>query len=163
VQYDRSAPQQVYCSTHESSYGQPSAHQSAYVRQSRKNSMAHDTHYPKIQSREPSRHRPLPSPRSSAGAVPSRPHSNANSVRSFASSMAEELHPQRMERAHPPPAFGRYSGGMGFGYEMGNGFGGSAGTRSASGKAEASRKGVALRAGYGVDLGDVPVGIMART
>jgi hypothetical protein len=50
---------------------------------------------------------------------------------------------------------------MGFGYERGSGFGGSAGTRSASGKADASRKGVFLRASYGVDLGDVPVGIMA--
>jgi hypothetical protein len=123
--------------------------------------------------RSRSRPRPQPSPRHSMqsihstpyGASPaSRPHSKPTSVRSYNSSnsLAEDLHPADPKRAHPPPAFGRYSGGMGFGYERGNGFGGAAGTRSVSSKGDASRKGVPLRATHGVDLGDVPVGIMAR-
>lgn len=106
--------------------------------------------------------RQLPEPRIGETQYHSRPHSQAPSLRSQASSLAEELHPEYLDRPNPPPEFGRYSGGMGFGYERGNGFGGSAGTRSVSGKAEATRKGVPLRAGYGVDLGDVPVLGMVR-
>lgn len=106
--------------------------------------------------------RPLPNPSATKTQYQSRPHSQAPSLRSQASSLAEELHPEHLDRSHPAPEFGRYSGGMGFGYECGNGFGGSAGTRSVSGKAEATRKGVPLRAGYGVDLGDVPVLRMVR-
>jgi hypothetical protein len=106
--------------------------------------------------------RPLPEPRTTQTQHQSRPHSQAPSLRSQASSLAEELHPEYLDRPHPAPEFGRYSGGMAFGYERGNGFGGSAGTRSVSGKAEAARKGVPLRAGYGVDLGDVPVLSMVR-
>ena len=148
------------------SYELPTEHESAYIRQSRQNSMAHDTQCPRgrapVPSREPPWHHQLPSPGPSGGSKPtSRRQSQANSVRSIASSLAEELHPPNLERSHPPPAFGRYSGGMDYGYERGNGFGGSAGTRSNSGKAQASRKGVDLRASFGVDLGDVPIGIMA--
>ncbi|ETI28839.1 hypothetical protein G647_01291 [Cladophialophora carrionii CBS 160.54] len=154
---------QVFRSAYEPLNAEPNEHEPAYVRQSREHFMTHDTHYPRMtQSEEPSRHRPLPQPRPANGAVSPRPHSRANSARSFASSIAEELHPRHLERQHPPPAFGRYSGGLAFGYEHGSGFGGSAGTRSSSGQAGASRKGVFLRASHGVDLGDVPVGIMAR-
>ncbi|KAL2427311.1 hypothetical protein ABEF95_011576 [Exophiala dermatitidis] len=104
----------------------------------------------------PGPNRPLPSPRAS-GMVSVRPHSRAGSVHSFASSLAEELHPDNLERPCPPPEFGRYSGGMGWEYEHGKGSGGSVGTRSVSGRAEAMRKSVAMRASFGVDLSDVPV------
>jgi hypothetical protein len=57
------------------------------------------------------------------------------------------------------PRFDRYSGGFGWEYDRDNGFGGSAGTRTGSGQANATRRGVPLRASYGIDLGDVPVGI----
>ncbi len=90
--------------------------------------------------------------------VPRR--SPAPSIRSSASSLAEELHPELADEAtrpHPPPEFGRYSGGMQYGYERQKGFGGSAGTRSVSGKADLAHKGVQLREGWGVDLGDVPI------
>jgi hypothetical protein len=134
------------------------------TRHSRENSRTHETPYsPNPNFRDSSRHRPLASPRSSFNpGSASRPKSGSDSVRSFGSSMAEQIHPPRMERQHPPPAFGRYSGGMGFAYERSNGFGGSTGMRSTSSKTDATRKGVAVRAGYGVDLADVPVGIMSR-
>ncbi|OAP62436.1 hypothetical protein AYL99_04639 [Fonsecaea erecta] len=135
----------------------PSYHgsESAYVRQSRRSSRTHDHR----QHRGRVVHSRGTSP---GGAYASRPQSCANSVRSFASSLAEDLHPAELERQHPPPAFGRYSGGLKYGYERGNGFGGSAGTRSTSGKAGASWQEVPLRANVGVDLGDVPFGIMTR-
>ena len=85
-----------------------------------------------------------------------RPRSR-NSQISNAGSLADSLHPTDLERVQPAPEFGRYSGGMNYGYERGAGFSGSAGTRSCSGKADGSRKGVALRASHGVDLGDIPV------
>lgn len=102
----------------------------------------------------PSQSRPLPTP--SRG--PSiRSQRSAYSNRSHAS-LAEDLHPEDEEtRLHPAPEFGRYSGGMQYGYERQQGFGGSAGTRSVSGKADLGFKGVKLREGWGVDLGDVPV------
>ena len=102
---------------------------------------------------------PRPSPRSS------RPVSQAGSHRSFASSMAEELHPNLDSKANQGPKndFGRYSGGLQYGFDRDVGFGGSAGTRTVSGKADAGYKGVNLRQGYGVDLGDVPVmGVVRR-
>lgn len=114
---------------------------------------------------EPVRHRPLPSPRPNVPVMnnnPPRPHSQATSVRSCVSSLAEELHPSDIGRSYPPPAFGRYSGGLGYDYERENGFGGSAGTRSVSGKAEATRREVPMRASFGIDLGDVPMMAMAR-
>lgn len=151
------------------SYGFSTEHESAYVRQSRRNSgnyVMQETYIAPPRSRGSSRHRPLPSPRPSNGpALPyssSRPQSQSNSMRSFDATPAVDSRAHTLGRLHPPPAFGRYSGGMAFGYEAGNGFGGAAGTRSASSRADASRKGIPLRASYGVDLGDVPVGIMAR-
>ena len=50
---------------------------------------------------------------------------------------------------------GRYDGGLLYGYEPGQGLGGSAGTRSA--KTAASRKSVEVSKGYGIDLSDIPV------
>ena len=99
---------------------------------------------------------------------PSRPHSRISNAHSFASSMAEDLNPNKDERPSIAPDFGRYSGGMSFGYEKSQngkgkgpgGFQGSTGTRSVSGKNEASRKGTQLMGEFGIDLGDVPV--MAR-
>jgi hypothetical protein len=55
----------------------------------------------------------------------------------------------------PENGFGRYDGGLTFGYEPGYGVGGSAGTRSL--QSGASRKGVDMSMGYGVDLSDVPI------
>ncbi|OAL29473.1 hypothetical protein AYO20_09210 [Fonsecaea nubica] len=123
----------------------------AYVRQTRKISRTHDHQQSRGQSaqwRGPS-----------GGGYSSCPVSYANSVRSFASSLAEDLHPADFERQHPPSTFGRYSGGLDYGTQRGNGCRGSAGTRSMSGKAEAAWKGVSLRTRAGVDLGD---GLMAR-
>lgn len=94
--------------------------------------------------------RPLPKPRS-------RRTSGHSQAHSYASSLAEELHPDKDERPVPPHDFGRYSGGLQYGYEKNKGFGGSAGTRTVSGKAEASRKGMPLSADFGVDLSDVPI------
>ena len=50
---------------------------------------------------------------------------------------------------------GRYDGGLLYGYEPGQGLGGSAGTRGA--KTMASRKSVEVSKGFGLDLSDVPV------
>jgi hypothetical protein len=61
------------------------------------------------------------------------------------------------QRLQPPPQFGRYSGGLDYGYEHGSGFVGSADTRSVSGVAKATRKSVPLSEGFGVDLSDVPI------
>ncbi|EXJ61359.1 uncharacterized protein A1O5_11917 [Cladophialophora psammophila CBS 110553] len=164
--YNRSSlPQQPRFPSYRASYHGPCESESAYVRQSRRGSRTPDHRQPHgraVQSRGPSPHDPFRSTRASGGTSSSRPPSNANSVRSFGSSLVEELHPAKSERQYPPPAFGRYSGGLKYGYEGGNGFGGSVGTRSMSGKAEASRKGVSLRASFGVDQGNMPLGTMSR-
>jgi len=106
--------------------------------------------------------RPLPTPSPQPRNLPPRPHSR-NSAISFASSLAEELHPDKGVRPQPAPVFGRYTGGMDYGYERGAGFSGSAGTRSASGKADGKWKNIQFRASTGIDLGDVPImGVMHR-
>lgn len=146
-------------SPYEDSYGYTDQQQSRYLQHSRQTSVLQEIQQPRgyaVRSRNPSQHRPLPSPRTSGIASP-RPHPQAGSVRSFASSFAEDLHPGDLERPCLAPDFERYSGGLGFEYERENGFAGSAGTRSVSGKAEAMRKGVGLSASFGVDLSDVPV------
>ncbi|KAK5022739.1 hypothetical protein LTS07_009716 [Exophiala sideris] len=131
-------------------YQHRNEHDSAYMRQSRRNSMMQNHEHGR-----PRRGPPLPASPKQYVSKPPHPYSNAGSARSQ-SSLAEELHPD-LERPHPPPQFGRYSGGLSFDYEAGKGFGGSTGTRSFSGKAEATRREVPLRASFGVDLGDVPV------
>ncbi|KKY28994.1 hypothetical protein UCRPC4_g00183 [Phaeomoniella chlamydospora] len=55
------------------------------------------------------------------------------------------------------PRFGRYSGGLQYGYHHGKGIVGSAGSRSFSGEKATERKSVQLSEGYGIDLSDVPV------
>lgn len=57
----------------------------------------------------------------------------------------------------PGPEFDRYSGGLGYGWERGVGFGGSAGTRHANKDQMAKRRSVQLSESFGVDLSDVPV------
>ena len=106
---------------------------------------------------EPDQH-PLPVPTGNSHWANQieRPQSR-NSQISNAASLAEDLHPAELERPQPPPQFGRYSGGLNYGYEKGAGVSGSAGTRSSSGVNAARTKGVPLRASYGVDLGDVPI------
>lgn len=54
------------------------------------------------------------------------------------------------------PEYDRFSGGLGYGWERGSGFGGSAGTRQGSDQA-AKRRSVHLSESWGVDLSDVPV------
>ena len=98
--------------------------------------------------------------RSFASEAIDRPRSRLSQAPSRASSyvsLAEELHPSQQSRPQPPPQFGRYSGGLNYGYEHGAGFGGSAGTRSVSGIAKATRKGGPLSETFGVDLSDVPI------
>ncbi|KAI1614355.1 hypothetical protein EDD36DRAFT_418189 [Exophiala viscosa] len=143
---------------HHGAYQHLNEHDTAYVRQTRRNSVMQN--YEQFYSHPQWNHRPMrgpPLPLSPAQYInrPPHPYSNAASARSQ-SSLAEELHPDQ-ERPHPPPQFGRYSGGLSFDYEAGKGFGGSTGTRSFSGMAEATRREVPLRASFGVDLGDVPV------
>jgi hypothetical protein len=94
--------------------------------------------------------RPLPKPHS-------RRASGHSQAPSYASSLAEELHPEINDRPQPPPDFGRYSGGLQYSYEKGKGFGGSAGTRTVSGKASGNRKSVPLSTEFGIDLSDVPI------
>ena len=59
------------------------------------------------------------------------------------------------------PLMQRYGGGLLYGYEPGQGLGGSAGTRGA--QTLASRKSVELSKGYGIDLSDVPVFVVPAT
>ena len=59
------------------------------------------------------------------------------------------------------PMAQRYEGGLLYGYEPGQGLGGSAGIRGA--QTLASRKSVELSKGYGIDLSDVPVFIVPAT
>lgn len=87
----------------------------------------------------------------------SRRASGHSQAHSYASSLAEELHPLKDNRPTVPPDFGRYSGGLQYGYEKGRGFGGSAGTRTVSGRAHGERTGVPLSSNFGVDLSDVPI------
>ncbi|KAI9839597.1 MAG: hypothetical protein M1819_002223 [Sarea resinae] len=55
----------------------------------------------------------------------------------------------------PGVVFGRFEGGLGYGFESGLGVGGSAGMRNL--RSKASRKSVPYSVGYGLDLSDVPV------
>lgn len=87
----------------------------------------------------------------------SRRVSSHSQAHSHAASLAEELHPVKNDRPSVPPDFGRYSGGLQYGYEKGKGFGGSAGTRTVSGRAQGERKGVPLSTEFGIDLSDVPI------
>jgi hypothetical protein len=67
--------------------------------------------------------------------------------------------PQRRSTAPPENqnvAYDRFSGGLGYGWERGIGFGGSAGTRQKN-DTKAARKSVAISQNFGVDLSDVPV------
>ncbi|PNS17733.1 hypothetical protein CAC42_3128 [Sphaceloma murrayae] len=65
--------------------------------------------------------------------------------------------PRHLDGARSPDSlFDRYGGGLDYGWERGNGFQGSAGTRSqASDKAH--RKSLVLSESHGVDLSDIPV------
>ena len=67
--------------------------------------------------------------------------------------------PQRRSTAPPESQdvpYDRFSGGLGYGWERGIGFGGSAGTRQKN-DTKAARKSVAISQNFGVDLSDVPV------
>jgi hypothetical protein len=67
--------------------------------------------------------------------------------------------PQRRSTAPPENQdvpYDRFSGGLGYGWERGIGFGGSAGTRQKN-DTKAARKSVAISQNFGVDLSDVPV------
>ncbi|PSK55235.1 hypothetical protein B9Z65_2624 [Elsinoe australis] len=63
--------------------------------------------------------------------------------------------------ASPDSLFDRFGGGLDYGWERGNGFSGSAGTRTGAGD-KAHRKSLVLSESYGVDLSDVPVFITKR-
>ncbi|KAF4555306.1 Hypothetical protein D9617_2g052620 [Elsinoe fawcettii] len=56
----------------------------------------------------------------------------------------------------PESLFDRFGGGLDYGWDRGNGFTGSAGTRSGASE-KAHRKSLVLSESYGVDLSDVPV------
>ena len=112
--------------------------------------------------------RPRPSQRQSYNSYINTPDSRAHSRHSQNRSqgpsragsyvsLAEELQTLDEPPSVPKPQFGRYSGGMNYGYEHGNGFGGSSGTRSVSSFNKAARKSGSLSEGYGIDLSDVPI------
>jgi hypothetical protein len=104
--------------------------------------------------------RPGPSDGSFVGKTINLAHSRLSQGPGHTSSHlvpAEESHMPQDQRAQPPPQFGRYSGGLDYGYKHELGFSGSAGTRSVSGVAKATRKGVPLSEGFGVDLSDAPI------
>ncbi|KAK4541581.1 hypothetical protein LTR36_007878 [Oleoguttula mirabilis] len=61
----------------------------------------------------------------------------------------------RPRSSNPQALTDRYSGGLGYGWERGVGFNGSAGTRSSG--SEAKRKSVQMSEDFGLDLSDVPV------
>ncbi|THX73683.1 hypothetical protein D6D04_08377 [Aureobasidium pullulans] len=89
--------------------------------------------------------------------TPPTPRSNTTQKRS--SRVMEQPRPQRRSTAPPENqdvAFDRFSGGLGYGWERGIGFGGSAGTRQKN-DTKAARKSVAISQNFGVDLSDVPV------
>ena len=156
--HDQSGPQHQYIPYRPNNFHPQSSHQQP-LRQS--NQQMHFQTQPYDPTYD-NTSRPLPAPNG-----PRRsPAPSIRSFRSAASSMAEDLHPELADdanRQHPAPEFGRYSGGLQYGYEREKGFGGSAGTRSVSGKADLAHKGVKLREGFGVDLGDVPViGLMKK-
>ncbi|ETN38665.1 uncharacterized protein HMPREF1541_06702 [Cyphellophora europaea CBS 101466] len=61
----------------------------------------------------------------------------------------------------PSPAFGRFSGGLGFGFDREfGGLGGSAGTRDGSENNKGGYKSLDVRFAHGLDLGDVPVSMV---
>lgn len=94
----------------------------------------------------------------------SRPHSRSP-AQSRGTSPRPSLAPSDSGRAPrlPSPAFSRYSGGLGYQYERDNGgLGGSAGTRESSQHSKGDYKSVDIRLLHGVDLGDVPVSLIAR-
>ncbi|CAD0110459.1 unnamed protein product [Aureobasidium uvarum] len=85
----------------------------------------------------------------------------SNSTQKRSSRVAEQLPPRPQRRATAPPEshdvpFDRFSGGLGYGWERGVGFGGSAGTRQKN-DTKAARKSVVISQNFGVDLSDVPV------
>lgn len=97
-------------------------------------------------------------PREKPSASPT-PKSNSTQKRS--SRILEQPQPRPQRRSTAPPEsqdvpFDRFSGGLGYGWERGVGFGGSAGTRQKN-DTKAARKSVADSQNFGVDLSDIPV------
>lgn len=91
--------------------------------------------------------------------APPTPKSNSTQKRS--SRILEQPQPRPQRRSTAPPEnqdvpFDRFSGGLGYGWERGVGFGGSAGTRQKN-DTKAARKSVADSQNFGVDLSDIPV------
>ncbi|KAG9950950.1 hypothetical protein KCU85_g3200, partial [Aureobasidium melanogenum] len=91
--------------------------------------------------------------------APPTPKSNSTQKRS--SRILEQPQPRPQRRSTAPPEnqdvpFDRFSGGLGYGWERGVGFGGSAGTRQKN-DTKAARKSVADSQTFGVDLSDIPV------
>ncbi|KAI5244182.1 hypothetical protein E4T42_07214 [Aureobasidium subglaciale] len=93
----------------------------------------------------------------------SAPRSNTTQKRS--SRVMEQPAPQPMPRPqrrstapteNQDVAFDRFSGGLGYGWERGVGFAGSAGTRQKN-DSKAARRSVVISQDFGVDLSDVPV------
>ncbi|KAI5199762.1 hypothetical protein E4T39_06092 [Aureobasidium subglaciale] len=95
----------------------------------------------------------------------STPRSNITQKRSSRVMEQPQPQPQPMprpqRRSTAPPenqdvAFDRFSGGLGYGWERGVGFAGSAGTRQKN-DTKAARRSVVISQNFGVDLSDVPV------
>ncbi|KAI4719381.1 hypothetical protein E4T48_04396 [Aureobasidium sp. EXF-10727] len=104
-------------------------------------------------------HRPVENTTPEKTSSTTTPKSNSTQKRS--SRVAEQLPPRPQRRSTAPPEspdvpFDRFSGGLGYGWERGVGFGGSAGTRQKNDN-KAARKSVAISQNFGVDLSDVPV------
>jgi serine/arginine repetitive matrix protein 2 len=80
------------------------------------------------------------------------------SVNSSTTSLGTPHHSSgpRQQKSSPGSLHDRYSGGLGYGWERGAGFTGSAGTRT-SGSQIAKRKSIQTSEEWGLDLSDVPV------
>ena len=158
--YQVSTPAETYHASYDDYYDAQDNSTSAYMTQSRGVSMERPTYHPATTPRRMSiPRRPVPSP--SHGGT-SQHHAHTYRTPSFDKQVASETRSPRSERSLPPPSFGRYSGTPATGYKGTKRIGGSAGTRFVHEQVESPRRGMALTARFGVDFGDVPIGIMSR-
>ena len=102
----------------------------------------------------------IPRKRVGSGASTPRSTSQTRSTIAFPNAVPPVPRPTTIDAPIDPSPLiqrlmGRYDGGLLYGYEPGQGLGGSAGTRGA--KTAASRKSVEVSKGYGIDLSDIPV------
>lgn len=120
--------------------------------------------FPTPAERRRDQSRSTPIPRKRIGSGMSAPRGTSQNRSSFVASSPNRPVSAAIDADVPTtsiPLMQRYGGGLLYGYEPGQGLGGSAGTRGA--QTLASRKSVELSKGFGIDLSDVPVFIVPAT